>query len=166
VKWLVVVFVAVVLVIVAVLIIGWTLPQQHEVSRSADLPQPADVVWRAITDVGAFPSWRTGVTAIEQLPGAPGHENWRETGKNGRITYEVVESEPPRRLVTKIADRSLPFGGSWTYELSPVDGGTRLTITERGEVYNPVYRFVSRYVMGHTATIDRYLSDLGKKLGS
>ena len=30
---------------------------------------------------------------------------------------------------------------------------------------NPVFRFVSRFVIGHTATIDRFLRDLGKRLG-
>jgi hypothetical protein len=104
------------------------------------------------------------VTGVEQLGGAHGRESWRETGKNGRITYEVVESQPPRRMVTRIADRGLPFGGSWTYELAPIDGGTRLSITERGEVYNPVYRFMSRYVIGHARTVEGYLRNLRRKL--
>ena len=68
-----------------------------------------------------------------------------------------------RRLVTRIADTGLPFGGQWTYELVPDGEGTRLTITEDGEVYNPLFRFVSRFVMGHTATIERYLDDVEKR---
>jgi hypothetical protein len=39
-----------------------------------------------------------------------------------------------------------------------------LRITEDGEVYNPVFRFVSRFVMGHTATMDKYLADVGKAI--
>jgi hypothetical protein len=35
-----------------------------------------------------------------------------------------------------------------------------LTITERGEVYNPFFRFVSRYVMGHTQSIDEFMAAL------
>ena len=85
--------------------------------------------------------------------------------KDGRaITYERVESVPPRRMVTRI-DPGLPFGGTWTYHLVPEAEGTALTITEDGEVYNPVFRFVSRFVMGHTATIDTYLKYLKIKLG-
>jgi uncharacterized protein YndB with AHSA1/START domain len=163
-KVLLIVVATIVVLAASVILIGWMLPERHELSRSADLRQPPDVVWRAITDVSAFPSWRTDVTSVESLAGAHGHESWRETGKNGRITYEVVESYPPRRMVTKIADRSLPFGGSWTYELAPIDGGTRLSITERGEVYNPVYRFMSRYVIGHAGTVEGYLRNLRRKL--
>ena len=72
-----------------------------------------------------------------------------------------------RRLVTKIADDSLPFGGTWTYELSrPSAGnGAVLRITENGEVKNVVFRFISRFILGQTATMDTYLRDLGRKLG-
>jgi hypothetical protein len=63
-----------------------------------------------------------------------------------------------------IADSTLPFGGKWTYELTPSGTGTMLRITEDGEVYNPVFRFVSRFVMGHTATMDKYLADVGKAI--
>ncbi|HMA23731.1 MAG TPA: hypothetical protein VKP00_07045, partial [Gemmatimonadaceae bacterium] len=42
---------------------------------------------------------------------------------------------------------------------------SRVTIVERGSVYNPLFRFVSRFFMGHTATIDAYLRALGKRFG-
>ena len=45
-------------------------------------------------------------------------------------------------------------------------GGSVVTITEHGSVYNPVFRFVSRFIMGHTATIDGYLRALGRKFGN
>ena len=58
----------------------------------------------------------------------------------------------------------LLFGGTWTYELTPVGRATLLRITERGEVYNPVFRVMSRFVFGHTATIDAYLAALGARV--
>jgi hypothetical protein len=81
------------------------------------------------------------------------------------ITMEQMEAIPAKRLVGRISDKSLPFGGGWTYELQPLDGGTRLTITETGIVRNPIFRFVSRFVMGHSATLDKYLTFLGQKFG-
>jgi hypothetical protein len=77
-------------------------------------------------------------------------------------SYAIVQQEHPRRFVTAIVDKKLPYGGSWTYELVPSAGGTTLTVVERGEVYNPVFRFVSRYVIGHTRTLDAYFADLRK----
>jgi len=67
--------------------------------------------------------------------------------------------------VAHIADKGLPFGGSWDYRIEPVGAGSRITITENGEVYNPIFRFVSKYFMGHTATIDKYLTALAKRTG-
>ena len=69
-------------------------------------------------------------------------------------------------MVTRIVDKELPFGGSWTWEISPAaEGGSRVSITENGEIYNPFFRFMARYVFGYTGTMETYLRNLGKKLG-
>jgi len=83
------------------------------------------------------------------------------------MTMVVESAESPKRMVTRIVDQNLPFGGRWEYDIEP-DGpdASRVTITERGWVSNPIFRFVSRFVMGHTATIDAYLRALGKHFGS
>ncbi len=35
-----------------------------------------------------------------------------------------------------------------------------LTVTENGEVDNPLFRFLSRYVFGHTGTMDKLFATL------
>ena len=160
--WIVGVLVVIVLVVV---VIGYMLPQSHTAAMSAQYAAPPDSVWASITDAAAFPKWRPGVTQVEMLPDENGQRGWREHAAGDVVTYRVVESDPPRRLVARIADENLPYGGTWTYELAPAGTGTRLTITERGEVYNPVFRFMSRFIFGHTATIDGVLRTLGTKHG-
>ena len=83
------------------------------------------------------------------------------------MTMAVENAEPPRRMATRIVDENLPFGGRWEYEIAP-DGAdaSRVTITERGWVSNPIFRFVSRFVMGHTSTLNAYLRALGKHFGT
>lgn len=144
-----------------VALVGFFLPQDHIASGRATFNRPIQDVWAAITDVESFPAWRSDVSRIEVLSHEP--RRWREVGHD-TLTFEVVEAHPPSRLVSAIADRDLPFGGRWVYELKPAGSGTELVITEHGEVYNPVFRFVSRFVIGHTATIDTYLTDLQKRL--
>jgi hypothetical protein len=78
--------------------------------------------------------------------------------------YQIVEQVPPRRLVTRVADPDLPYGGTWTFELDPQPAGTRLTITERGEIYNPIFRVFARFVFGYAATMERYLDALEARL--
>jgi uncharacterized protein YndB with AHSA1/START domain len=152
------------LLIGSVYVIGALLPQDHVAARTVTLNRPALDVWTVLTDVESFPAWRSSVSSVEILSRQP--FRWREVGSDGTLTFEIAESQPPRRLVSEIVDKDLPFGGRWVYELEATDAGTALTITEQGEVYNPIFRFVSRFVFGHTATMDAYIEDLRKRLAS
>ena len=64
----------------------------------------------------------------------------------------------------RIADPSLPFGGTWTYELRAEGSGTSLTLTEDGEVYNPIFRVMQKFFFSPYKTIDTYLENLKKRL--
>jgi hypothetical protein len=152
-----------IVVVLVVCAIGYMLPKST--SHPCRLASAAPDSWTSLTDVPAFPKWRPGLSRVELLPDENGQRGWREFGKNDAVTYRIVESVPPRKLVTRIADQNLPYGGSWTYELTPDGSGTRLTITERGEVYNPIFRFVSRFVLGYTGTMEGVLRALGTKHG-
>ena len=152
-------------IVFVVVLVGYMLPVAHIASRDTTLPQPPDRVFAALADVERYPSWRSDVTSVEVLSETP-TKRWREHGDDGQITFERTQSHPPARLVSRIADTGLPFGGTWTYELTPEGAGTRLSITERGEVYSPLFRFMSRFIFGHTATIEKFLADLEKHLQS
>ena len=151
--------------VVMVTAIGVALPRDHVASREETLAAPPERVFGTLVDVERYPAWRSGVTRIEIVTREPALR-WREHGSTDTITFEFEEQRAPQRIVTRIADPSLPFGGTWTYVLTPADTGTRLTITERGEVYNPIFRFVSRFVFGHAATIDAFLADLRRHLSA
>src|SRR4051812_19066446 len=165
-RWLLILVAVVVVLVLGVLIVGWSLPVKHRASRSVHLAASPHAVFAIVTDVAGFPRWRSGIARVEVLASADGGAvtRFREHSGDGALTYDIVERVPDRRMVTRIADTGLPFGGQWTYEIEPDGSGTRLTLTEDGEVYNPVFRFVSRFVMGHTASIDRYLGDVGRAL--
>lgn len=157
-----------VMLLLCVALVGWALPKHHHVTvKRAFRATPAEL-FALISDVRAHPTWRSGLTRVEVLPDDGGRLRWRETTKgNGPIAYVMEEAVPNRKLVARIADTNLPFGGAWTYELTPMGTeGAALAITEDGDVYNPIFRFVSRFVMGHTATIERYLDDVEKRFPS
>jgi len=139
------------------------IPKGHVATRTASFDQTPDTVWNVITDFPSAPTWRSTVKSMERLDDRNGHPVWVEVGRTGRLTYEVTEFDPPRRMVTRIADDKLPFGGCWTYEISDAGLRCRLTITENGEIYNPVFRCLARFVFGYHATMERYLADLGGK---
>ena len=149
---------AVVVIPLLVVAIGYALPQGHVASVNATLPLPPNQVFERISNPERYREWRKDITALEMLATEP--PKWRETSSGDVITFEAVDSRPPERFVVRIADPDLPFGGTWTYELRPEGSGTHLTITERGEVYNPIFRFVGRFFMSPTATMERYLGAL------
>ena len=165
-KRVLIVVLTVISFVLAVPLVGLFLPRGHVVARTITLHQSPDTIWQAITDFEAAPSWRPSVTRLEQLPTQQGVPIWREHYQGGdALTLATVESIAPARLVREIVDPDLPFGGRWVYEIAPMEDRSRVTITEHGDVSNPVFRVVSRFFMDQTATIDQYLLDLGKKFG-
>ncbi|HEY3930100.1 MAG TPA: SRPBCC family protein [Candidatus Koribacter sp.] len=158
-KWLFVVLVVLVLPVVVVVLWGAMLPVSHTGSRSLALKESPDAVWNLISGP---PTWRSEIRGYEPV----GEKTWREIDRHGHaITYEEVSARAPKERVTRIADKKLPFGGTWTYEIQPSGSGCVLRITENGEVYNVIFRFISRYFMGQTATIDQYLKDVARHFG-
>ncbi len=164
-KMLLVVVVGLAGLIVIIVGVGAMLPKSPVVSRAITLHQNPEAVFAVISNFKDAPAWRPNVQSVEMLPPEGNLVRFREKSSDGVITYEVVESSGPGRLVTRIADAGLPFGGRWIYEIVPAGGGCRVNITERGEVYNPVFRFVSRFVLGQTRTLDTYLGNLGRHFG-
>lgn len=144
--------------------IGSRLPRSHRASVARRFPVAADVIWAAITDVDAFPSWREGVKRVQRLPDRNGLPVWIEEGRSGKMTLAIERMERPRILVGRITDPNLPFGGTWTYEIVPDGVGSCLTITENGEIYNPMFRFMARFILGYEGTIRSYMSSLEKRL--
>lgn len=160
-------YLAVVLVVLVAVVfaIGWFLPVGHVASRSATFARPPHDIYAAISDVATYPQWWGEISQVEMLPANTGRVRFREHMSSGPVVMEVVESVPPSRFVTRIDDPDQPFGGTWTFEIAAEAGGTRLTITERGEVYNPIFRFLSRFVFGYTGTMESFLHALGAKFG-
>ena len=164
-KWILWMLLALAGVLILITLVGWLLPKAHTVTREARFRQPPEVIWKTITDIDVMPSWRQGLKSVKRLPDKNGLPAWVETSDSGTIPFETVLSEPPAKLVVRIADPKLPFGGTWTYEITPDAGGSALRIREDGEVYNPVFRFLSRFVFGYSGTIDAYLKSVSKKFG-
>jgi|SRR5688572_22624726 len=154
-----------ILLVGVVALIGSRLPKSHVASRSILLHKSPQEVYAVVRDFGSAPQWRSDVKQmeVEAPPGGPVY--FREVGKNDTINYELVEDIPGQRMVTRIRDTNLGYAGQWTYLFAAENNGTRVTIREDGEVSNVIFRFMSRYVFGHTATIDSYLTSLAKRFG-
>ena len=164
-RWILIVLGILVFILVAIALAGAMLPQEHTVTRSIVLKQSPEMLWAVITDHANEPKWRTDVESVTRLADRNGREMVEEKYKKGdTMKIETVESQPPTRLVRDVVDNPI-FSGRWTYELTQENGGTRVSITEHGSVPNPVFRLVSRFVIGQTTSLDRFLTALAGKFG-
>lgn len=154
------IIVAVIAAVVAiVVVVGAMLPKHHSATRSAFIKASPEQVFQLISGP---PDWRPDLKSYSVVEEG-GKHLVRETDKRGQtITYERVEYRSPTLLKTVIADKNLPFGGAWTWNLQPHNDGCLVTLTENGEIYNPVFRFVARFIIGYTKTIDNYLATLSQ----
>jgi hypothetical protein len=125
--------------IAIIVLIGAMLPVAHHVTKSAVFSAPQQKLWDL---------------AIA---------NFHRTNDG---SYAIVDQDPPQRLVTAIVKKGLPFGGRWTFHFEPAAGGTKLTITEDGEIYNPFFRFVSRFILGYEGSIDAFFAALHEAAGT
>jgi len=169
-KWLGIGLGVIAALVLIVVLVGMMLPQSHVAVSSAQFTKPAADLFRTITEVATAASWRKDVERVELLPANGNRIAWREVSKNGVVNYEgeIVRAPAPGvpgRFISRITDRNLPYGGEWIIDVSVNNGGSVVTVTENGEVYNPIFRFVSKYVMGHHSTIDGYLRALGAHVG-
>lgn len=139
---------------------GLALPRNHVAQAEQQIAAPPERVAALVRSVEAQPQWRKGVTAIEIQAREEGKVRYRERSGGDRIAFLLEEPAPGSVFRSTITDETLPFGGSWTITLAPSGAGTRVSIVEQGEVRNPIFRFLARFVFGHEATMRAYLADL------
>ncbi|GAB4513048.1 MAG: SRPBCC family protein [Haliangiales bacterium] len=167
-RWILALITIITLLLAAVVVIGGLLSPGHEASRAAELPAEPDAVFAIISAIEDSARWRPEVYEVRRLPGptpaGPGGARYREVGVHGPVTVAIVEAAPPTRLVLAVSGAGPGFEGTWTFALEPIPTGTRVTLTERGEIENPVFRFLSRYLVGYTTSIDAYLAALTARL--
>ncbi len=164
-KWLLLILGVLTALVALIAIAGALLPRDHTATRAARFRQPPATLFALVRDFAALPSWRTGLKSVELLPARDDAAAYREVSEHGPVTYAVREERVGERLVIEIADAHLPYGGIWTFEFLAAPGGAELRITEQGFVKNVIFRFLARFVFGHTATMEGYLRDLAKKFG-
>ena len=161
-KWVLLAVALLVVIVGLVALIGALLPTKHHATRKARYRASPEALYAVIAGP---PDWRTGVKSFGVLPEKEGRKQWwEEDTHHQKITFELVEDVPARRLAVRMADPKLPFGGTWTFDIAPAPGGgSDLRITEDGEIFNVIFRFIARYFLGYTASIEGYLRDLAVK---
>lgn len=165
-RWLLLIAGVIVALIACVGIAGALLPEEHHASRTLVTKQTPETIWAAINDHANEPAWRSDIQNVTSLGDRNGKPVWQENYKDGnKVALITTESQPPTRMVRELTDLEGPFSGRWEIDIKPTPTGSNVTVTEIGKVTNPFFRFVSRYVIGHTTFMERYLTGLAGKFG-
>ena len=142
-KWVLLGIASLIVLVAMVALVGSRLPREHTATRTLKVRRTPQEIWPVFT----------AVTAASSVP------------------VDIVEQDPPRRIVTRVKPTEKMFGGTWTCVITPAPPSagsekaeSTLTITEDGWVANPIFRFMSRFVIGHHATMDATLKEVAAKL--
>ena len=150
-------------IIILMVLIGYVTPVKHTASVTEELKLPDHKLYKLLINFKNYPKWRTELKGVKVIS----ESEWVEVSKFGEMALSFTELVENKKIVGSIVpDKSLQFGGSWTYDLQATGSKTtKLTVTENGEVYSPLFRFVSKYIMGHKGTLKRFMKNLQDEIG-
>jgi hypothetical protein len=151
-RWVVIILAVLAGIVLLLVVVGLLRPKGHVARTQAKYSHPPDSLWATLADFEHWGEWNPEVKSVTRLPERAGHTMLKVIGTWGEAPTEITVWDPPRRLETQMDAGA--FRGGWTYELavSP-EGGTVLTVTERGEVDNPVFRAMMMFHDNHATML-------------
>ncbi|MEI6739417.1 MAG: SRPBCC family protein [Gemmatimonadaceae bacterium] len=163
--WILFVMGAIAALVIALLVGGLVTPRVHTLARTVVVPRAAAETWAVIREVGRYADWRHDLEFAEVVDTDQPQPRWRETSTRGSVTFGITRDVAPTTMVAVILDEDLPIEGEWTWTVTPEGDGTRVTITERGSIKNPIIRFIAAHLLGYHRSMDTYLRALAQHLG-
>lgn len=137
-------------------------PTQHaQLESTVEIDAPPAEVWKLISDLPRMAQWSPQVVR-SKVKGGQVRQGAKFSNLNRRgplfwpTNGKVVRFEPHRDLAFRIAENKT----IWSFELTPLDGGTRTKVVQRREVpdgISQVSLVLTKYVLGGT---DKFTGEL------
>jgi len=105
-----------------------------DVALDEFLHHPPERVWQALTDPVTISAWLMATDDFRPEVGAQFRLETRHLSPTGWIDAEVLELDPPRRMVWAWSSNDGNPPSRVTFELEPERSGTRLRLTHEGEI--------------------------------
>ena len=114
--------------LVVAALIGWRLPRSHRASREQIMLATPESIWAAITDVEAFPSWRS---RRQEGAATARPRGTARVGRGRRIGEDHLRGRAHRRAAASGHAYCRSRSTIWRHvDLRNHTGGTRLTIKD------------------------------------
>lgn len=140
-NWILLVMGAIVSIVAAVIVGGLLVPATYDASRTLVVRAKPAAVQRTLLELAQWPVWM----ALARTPQV-------ETSTEAIVNVSVWTDDQQRASTLRFVIDATPEG-------------TRVTVSDRGTVANPVSRLLRHYVTGHHATADATLRALADALG-
>ncbi len=142
--WIKKVGIGLVVVVAALVLVGWMLPTKYEVTRAVVVEAPVPVIHALVSDLEEWPRWEpwthadpsVEVARGEQTTGVGASQSWTDAHGGGSLTFTNVDPEQGVAYSMLFADK-YPGQGSVTYETMEA-GGVAVTWTMDGDAVTPV----------------------------
>jgi uncharacterized protein YndB with AHSA1/START domain len=129
-----------------------------KVEASVEIARPPEEVYALIADLERGPEWQPSLVRVDAERGT---EVRRIGGHEREATFEVTRNEPPRLF--EIVSHAGPVRAWATFELEPVESGTRVDFTLVLELGGAL-RFAGRLIRGRAEQESRENLERLKKL--
>jgi hypothetical protein len=120
------------------------------VSAAVDVSAPVDEVWAVVSDLTRMGEWSPECRRVLLVGRPRAGVGTRLLGINRRgaavwpTLSRVVRHEPGRAVAWRVRESA----ATWSYELAPVEGGTRLTARRELAAYSPLTRLAAPLIGG------------------
>ena len=102
-----------------------------DVTTQIEIARPRAEVAAYAADPENSTTWYENIKAVERRSERSATFTAEFLGRRLTYTYEIVEDVPGERLVMRTAEGPFPMETSYTW--SDIDGGTRMTLRNRGQ---------------------------------
>jgi carbon monoxide dehydrogenase subunit G len=92
-----------------------------KVEQSIEIARPPEEVYAVIADLERGPEWQPSLVRVDAVRGT---EVRRIGGQEREARFEITRDEPPRLF--EIVSHGGPVRARASFELEPLDGGTRV----------------------------------------
>jgi hypothetical protein len=153
--------------LVAVYAWGMSVPEHYAATVVAQVPGDPVTVFAALSDPERRPQWAPGVARIGQVSDdLLGRPVWRELDPtNDRFEFSVVSAEFPVWCTTTTKPEEIGVAATWTWTVAPAGTGTAVTLSEEGEISNPLFRGIWALRYGAYQQVEQDLAALSRHLG-
>jgi ABC-type amino acid transport substrate-binding protein len=149
---------------VIVAVVAFLVPETTTTSRMCSYNTGDGDLWYAISNLRDYPSWRSSVTEVTELPARNGKDVWRVKSADDTRDYTVTATDKYVSMTLQFTNEEQAFTGTWTFRVSGDDNRGQVTIVESGRIDGLLPRIMN-LSRDRTIELDTYLVDLGARFG-